>query len=117
MRIKNWEKFQHYAKRRPPWIKLYHDLLDDIDWHKLSGDSAKLLISLWLLASEKDGELPSIDIISFRLRLGKEIIIKLISELKQWIDGDASNMLAPCYQDASTMLAPCKQHARPETET
>ena len=27
--IKNWWKFQHYKDRRPSWIKLYEEILDD----------------------------------------------------------------------------------------
>src|ERR1019366_3474678 len=52
MKIKNWHKFQHFKDRRPPWIKLYRDLLDDPDWHELNGDCVKLLVNLWMLASE-----------------------------------------------------------------
>lgn len=29
LRVKNWEKFQHYKDRRPPWIKFHVELLDD----------------------------------------------------------------------------------------
>ncbi len=27
-RIKNWDKFQHFKNRRPPWIKLHREILD-----------------------------------------------------------------------------------------
>ena len=30
MRIKNWNRFQHFKDRKPPWIKLYRDILDDL---------------------------------------------------------------------------------------
>ena len=33
-RIRNFDKFQHFKDRRPPWIKLYRDLLEDLDWHE-----------------------------------------------------------------------------------
>ncbi len=39
-RIKGWVKFQHFKDRRPPWIKLYRDILEDPDWHDLDGDTA-----------------------------------------------------------------------------
>lgn len=29
LRIRNWERFQHYTNRRPPWIKYHVSLLDD----------------------------------------------------------------------------------------
>ena len=105
MRIKNWKKFQHYKKRRPPWIKLYHEILDCVEWHELDGDSAKHLIMLWLIASESDGELPPIEEIAFRLRVSQSEVTTSLKKLQGWLD-DASNMLATCYQ-----------HARPETET
>lgn len=32
LRVKNFDRFQHYKDRTPPWIKLYNDLLDDYDF-------------------------------------------------------------------------------------
>lgn len=106
LRIRNWEKFQHYKFRKPPWIKLYREILDDPDWHKLSGESAKGLIMLWLIASEDDGCLPASDVLAFRLRISENRVIALLSDCSAWFEGDASTMLASCYQDAI-----------PETET
>jgi hypothetical protein len=117
VRVKNWEHYQHYRGRRPPWIKLYRDLLDDHEWHLLDPFSAKTLISLWLLASENDGELPDVPTLAFRLRVAEQRVISALANLDHWLEHDASNMLAPCKHDASTMLAACKQHATPETET
>jgi hypothetical protein len=31
IRIKNWAQFQHFKDRKPPWVKLYRDLLDDME--------------------------------------------------------------------------------------
>ena len=79
-KIRNWSRFQHFKDRRPPWIKLYRDLLDDQEWHALDGDAAKMLIMLWLLASEKGGEIPDNKTISFRLRIPLEQVdINMIS--------------------------------------
>lgn len=50
--VRNWGKFQHYKKRNPPWIRLYRDLIDSHEWRHLSDSAARLLIELWLLASE-----------------------------------------------------------------
>jgi DNA-binding NarL/FixJ family response regulator len=30
--VKNFERFQHYKDRSPPWIKLYNELLDDYEF-------------------------------------------------------------------------------------
>lgn len=58
LRIRNWEKYQHYSKRRPPWIKLHFSTLTSKDW-VLASDSTRLLaIVCMLIASQseyKDG--------------------------------------------------------------
>ena len=90
MRIKGWGKFQHFKDRKPIWIKLYRDLMDDLEWFTLDGDSAKCLVMLWLIASEMDGELPDIKTISFRLRSTIKETTKLIGNLSHWIEVDDS---------------------------
>lgn len=87
-RVKNWKKFQHFKDRRPPWIKLYRDLLDDPDWHELSGDEAKALVMIWLVASENDGNLPDTRKLAFRLRIGEREVETLLKYLSHWLDRD-----------------------------
>lgn len=99
-RIKNWDKYQHYKNRRPAWIKLYRDLLDDIEWFSLSDGASKLLVMCWLIASEADGELPGVEELSFRVRMDKKKLSALLSSLSHWIEEDASNLLADCKQPA-----------------
>jgi hypothetical protein len=99
-RIKNWDRFQHYqtgknAAKRPPWIKLYTELLDDIEFHQLAGDDAKTLILLWMLASENGGVLPPIKTIAFRLRLSEDEINSILGRLPHWLDG-------PSYENPRT---------------
>lgn len=89
-RIKGWEQFQHFKDRRPPWIKLYRDILDDIQWHELPAQSAKILVMLWLIASENDGYLPDTKVLAFRLRCTEKVVIQTVSELSHWIDGTIS---------------------------
>ena len=70
MRVRNWERFQHYKDgRNLQWIKLHRTLLDNFDFAALSGDDAKVLILCWLVAAEKDGELPDVPALAFRLRM------------------------------------------------
>lgn len=97
MKVKNWEKFQHYKNRRPPWIKLYRELLDDPQFFALSGDAVKALIMIWLIASEDDGNLPDSETLAWRLRVDSKALDSSLSELKHYI---ASDTLALCYQDA-----------------
>jgi len=106
MRIKNWTKFQHFKDRRPPWVKLYRDILDDLEWHELDPLAAKVLVMLWLIASENDGRIPDNKTLAFRLRLTeiktKEIVIKL----SHWLEQEDINPISNGYQ-----------HDLPETET
>lgn len=53
LRIRNWEKYQHYKDRRPPWIKFYVDLLDD-EAHRLTDKQFGQLAKLFLLAARTD---------------------------------------------------------------
>jgi hypothetical protein len=102
MRIKNWKKFQHFSHRRPPWIRLYRTLLDDKDWHSLSGDLVKFLVNLWLLASEdetKEGILPDRATISFRLRKSENEVNAYLSALCNWLTQDATDLHTTCIQD------------------
>ena len=87
-RVKNWKKFQHFKDRRPPWIKLDRDLLDDPDWHDLSGDEAKALVMIWLVASENDGYLPDNRKLAFRLRIGEREVETVLKYLSDWLDRD-----------------------------
>lgn len=99
LRIKNWKKFQHFKNRRPPWIKLYREILEDPDWHALDGNSAKSLVMLWLIASENDGELPGRKKLSFRLRISDSHLTVLLSKVSHWIEGDDINVISSCHQD------------------
>jgi hypothetical protein len=98
MKIKNWTKFQHFKDRRPPWVKLYRDILDDLEWHELDPLAAKVLVMLWLIASENDGRIPDTKTLAFRLRLTeiktKEIVIKL----SHWLEQDDIGLISDGYQ-------------------
>jgi len=117
LRISNWEKFQHYQHRRPPWIKLYHDLLDDPEYHDMDAEAAKYLPLAWLIASEDDGYLPASDELAFRLRVDSAKLPGFLTHWGKWISGDASGMLADCKHDASDMLPQRQSRDRVEAET
>jgi hypothetical protein len=104
---KNWEKFQHYKDRCPPWIKLHRDLLNNRDFMCLPFASKSLAPLLWLLASEQaDGIFDAtIEEVVFRLRItpkeAKDGLKPLIQNgFFEVIESDASMMLASCYQVA-----------------
>lgn len=100
LRIKDWNEFQHYKTRNPPWIKLHKKLLDDPEFHALSGDASKTLAMCWLIASENNGYLPAIEKLAFRLRIDSTMLAKHLIELKHWLVDDDSLMLAERLRDA-----------------
>jgi len=109
MKIKNWNKFQHFKDRRPPWIKLHRDILEQRDINMISDRSFRVLVGLWLLASEDEameGGLPPIDDIEFRLRIPKSQIQKALTELDAFVIQDDIKAISERYQDDE-----------PETET
>ena len=79
-------------------MKLYRDILDDLEWHELDPLAAKVLVMLWLIASENEGRIPDNKNLAFRLRLTelktKEIIIKL----SHWLEQDDINKISKGYQ-------------------
>lgn len=56
--VKNFERFQHYRDRSPPWIKLYNELLDDYEFGLLPDASKMHIIAIWLLASRSENKIP-----------------------------------------------------------
>ena len=105
MKIKNWRDFQHYKHRNPPWIKFHKTLLDDPEWHTLPPLASKVLAMCWLVASERDGELPPISKLAFRLRMSADEATEQIFLLSHWICFDLSELLADGSADASAVLA------------
>jgi len=98
MRIKNWDRFQHFKDRKPIWIKLYRDLLDDLNWHELDPKSAKALVMIWLIASEDLGILPETKTLAFRLRMSEKETKEVITRLSSWLEQDDINAISDGYQ-------------------
>ena len=113
IRIKNWDTLQHFKDRKPIWIKLYRGLLDDPEWAALSPLGNRVLIMLWLLASESNGELPPTPVIAFRLRMSEKLILSTISELHHWLIFPVSER----YQDDIKPISSRYQVVISETET
>lgn len=118
IQIKNWGKHQHFKDRCPPWIKLYREILDDPDWHELSGDDSKLLLSLWLIASEDEthqGILPDVRRICFRLRIKEIQLNQALTRLKHWLIFDDIKPISSVYQSDAPETE--ERQRREETET
>lgn len=56
--VKNFERFQHYKDRHPPWIKLHCALLDDYEFGRLQDASKMHLMGIWILASKSENRIP-----------------------------------------------------------
>lgn len=117
LRIVEWEKYQHYKDRNPPWIKLHGELLHSYTWTVLDDASRLLAIACMLLASQTENKIPlDRDYIQRRTLLNKRPDVRPLIDVgfaqvvdDQVVVDSASEMLA----DASTLQA----NARPETET
>lgn len=86
MKIKNWDKFQHFKhKSDMKWFKCYgRDLLNDPDFMKMDDVKQATLFKLWCLASESNGILPNAYDIAFRLRKPIAFVEKILIELDTW---------------------------------
>ena len=109
LRIVNWENFQHYKDRDPPWIKLHTRILCDYDFSCLQDDSKLLLMLLWVLASKLSNKIP------YDIKwLMNQLNIKNV-EPQPLIEAG----FIECFQDDSKTIAVCQQTApqrREETE-
>jgi hypothetical protein len=98
--VPDWEEFQHYKGRTPPWIKLHRDLLINRAFMQLPIVAKALLPLLWLLASEsrdpRVGDFAAdLADLEFRLRMPAE----------QLREGLVALMDAGLLVDASTVQA------------
>lgn len=112
--VKNFERFQHYKDRNPPWIKLYNELLDDYDFGALPDASKMHLIAIWLLASRSNNKIPyDPEWIGRRINATCQVDLDVLERYEFIVvDQEVRNE----KQDASATLADCKQVAMPETE-
>lgn len=104
LKVKNWDKYQHYKDRNPPWIKLHYEIMTSRDWVCLDDASRVLAVACMLIASRNNGEIPA-----------DKGYIKRVAYLNSEPDFEP---LIRCGflvldDDASNLLA----DARPETET
>jgi hypothetical protein len=82
LKVRNFEKFQHYKQRNPPWIKIYSSMLDDYEFQKITDEAKFHCIGLMLLASRLDNVLPNdADWLSHKIGAKSEINIDLLVEI------------------------------------
>jgi hypothetical protein len=108
LRIVNWDRFQHYRDRNPPWIKLYRDLLTSQTWVTLDDAGRVLAIACMMLAAATGNKIPF-----------DPAYVRRVAYLNRDPDFSALlslNFLEVFTEPASNSLAPCKRVASTERE-
>ena len=75
--------------------------MDDIDWHELDAQASKVLVMLWLIASEDEGRIPPTKTLAFRLRMTEKQTNDCLNKLSHWLEQDDINTISERYQDDS----------------
>jgi hypothetical protein len=130
--VRNLERYQHYSKRNPPWVKLHKEFLTDYQLRSLPIPSRLLFVCTWLLAAEMGNKIP-LDYTYLSHRVGfpvtKKTLAPLVSanalSLSSVSVSDSSltensTLLATCVQDASKPLAratPFPEHFAPDARS
>jgi hypothetical protein len=115
LKIKEWEKYQHYKDRNPPWIKLHRELLTSYTWTALDDSDRLLAIVCMILAADTDNKIPlDRDFIKRRAQLRGRPDVRNLVEVgfAEIIDEQGCSTMP---QDASNS-AQSVQNVRPETE-
>jgi ribosomal protein L12E/L44/L45/RPP1/RPP2 len=106
--VKNYEQFQHYKDRSPPWIKFYNSVLDDYEFTRLPDASRSHLVAIWLLASRTNNRIPyDPEWVRMAIKATTKVDLGLLEKAGFIVREQ------PC----SETLATCEQNARPERET
>lgn len=82
--IRNWDEYQAYKHRNPPWVRLYNSLLTSRDWVRSDNDARTLMIVLILLASRDGGYVVNDpEYIALEGRLSVAMVVQKVPELVQ----------------------------------
>jgi len=94
--IPNWDRFQHYRDRNPPWIKNYLELLHDDNYLSLTGHERAVLHGLWLEYASSRRRL-RLDTRSISARLNLRVTTATLERLNHagFVTLSASKALAP----------------------
>lgn len=115
-RIRNWETFQHYKDRNPPWVKLHRELLTSETWVSGNDASRVLAIACMLIAAATDNRIPAKpDYIQRVAYLSAPPDFEPLIEngfLEVLIEQEVTERASKTLADASKQL----EVARPETE-
>lgn len=125
LRARNWERYQHYANRTPPWIKLHNAILDDYEFTCLSPKDKAVLMLFWLLCSRNDNRVPddadwigkriSVDGVDLSALIASGFVERVSDGTEQPASTVASKTLATCSSVRSTSREE-KRESREEKE-
>ncbi len=110
--IRNWRRYQHYKVRRPPWIKLHVEILDNYDFAQLEDHQKWLAVGLMLLAAKHENRVMADPwFVKNALHCSKMPDFRPLQAIGFiTLTGDRE-------KSASKALASCKQTSILETET
>lgn len=99
-RVRNFEKFQHYKERLPPWIKIHYTILDDYEIYSLDDATKWHIVAIWLLASRHNNRLPfDPDWVGHRINAQTPVDLDRLVSLDLIEEIDDSILLASLKQD------------------
>ena len=82
LQIRNWERYQHYKNRNPPWVKLYVTILEDEELRSLPVPSRLLANLLLCVAAKRDNLIPDNPAwIAEEVGLPAKVIAKSLADL------------------------------------
>lgn len=114
--VKDFETFQHYKGRTPPWIKFYNALLDDYRFLQLSDAARSQLMLIWLVASRHRNRIPRDEkYISEAIHCTTKLQLAALIE-SGWLYVANDAPLSERKQDASSVIALSPQNATLEGE-
>ncbi len=112
LKIADWAKWQTYRKDRgtPPWIKVHRSLMTNAEWAMLTDSEKGQLVSLWIAAADKEGEIPEEPRI-----LQKVCMLDEQPNINKFID--LGFLTTTCQPDDNQMTTKRQPDDAPETET
>jgi hypothetical protein len=108
LRVRNFDKLQHYKERAPVWIKLYVSILDDYHFQQLTDAEQFHAIGLMLLASRLNNKLPN-DAAWLQKKIGATEAI----DLQKLLDAEFLEFIKPENSARKAKVSPANVVAFP----
>lgn len=118
-RVPNWQSFQSYKDRSPPWIRLHKRLLDDMKFQRMSAEARALLPMIWLLAAEDEDPVSGAlrfgyETVAFRLRMPEKVVRAAMREI---LNAGFIVLDSQADTDSYGTVTDSVRNCHPETET